>query len=105
MGTGNLKGFCVVYRCETLESAQSPKPRKLSFAFPVEPMSPQSKHESCDGTGNQLDPTVLTKELTCISEEGLVDMDFQVILQYLIKNSAFNVMQNLKCGYFSGYLF
>ncbi|CAL8110048.1 unnamed protein product [Orchesella dallaii] len=65
--------------CETLESTQSPKIRRLSFAFPVEQMSPQSKHESGDGQGSQLDPALLSKELTCISEEGLADMDFQDI--------------------------
>lgn len=72
-------------RCETLESAQSPKARRLSFAFPVEQISPQSKHDSGtgDGHGGSLDPALLAKELTCISEEGIADMDFQVSRYYL----------------------
>lgn len=73
-------------RCETLESTQSPKIRRLSFAFPVEPMSPQSKHDSGDGQGSQLDPALLSKELTCISEEGLADMDFQVLIEKICIN-------------------
>jgi hypothetical protein len=52
--------------------------RRLSFAFPVEPISPHhtSKPDSGDGQGNILDP--ISKELTCISEEGLAEIDFQV---------------------------
>ncbi|CAG7725524.1 unnamed protein product, partial [Allacma fusca] len=71
--------------CETTEkSSSSPKLRRLSFAFPVEQMAAESKHEQiCDGDGNQdvqdgLDASVLVKELTCISEEAIADMDFQV---------------------------
>ena len=45
-------------------------------------MSPQSKHDSNNGEAqNGLDPAQLGKELTCISEEGIADMDFQVIKQ------------------------
>jgi hypothetical protein len=64
-------------RNETTESVQSPKVRRLSFSYPMEQFSPQSKHDS-EGQGGGLDPSMLAKELTCISEEGLADVDFQV---------------------------
>lgn len=61
----------------------SPKLRRLSFAFPVEQASPDSRHEpaladSFANEGVQGDPSVLAKELACISEEAIADMDFQV---------------------------
>lgn len=62
---------------ETTETVQSPKARKISFSFPVEPVASQSKHDS-EGQIAGIDPSMLAKELTCISEEGLIDMDFQV---------------------------
>jgi hypothetical protein len=55
--------------------------RRLSFSYPLEQFpGSQSKHDS-DGQGGGLDPAMLAKELTCISEEGLADMDldFQVV--------------------------
>ena len=66
--------FCP--RCETVETTQSPKSRRFSFAFPAEQMSPQSKHESADGQGSTLE--AVSKDLTCIAEEGMTDIDFQV---------------------------
>ena len=68
------------------KSQSSPRLRRLSFAFPVEQISPESKHEPvmiCDSNGKEeaegvLDPSVLVKELTCISEEAIAEMDFQV---------------------------
>jgi len=79
----NLSIVKYISRNETTESVQSPKMRRLSFSFPMEQFSPQSKHDS-EGRepgsgGGGLDPSMLAKELTCISEEGLADVDFQVI--------------------------
>ncbi|CAG7725857.1 unnamed protein product [Allacma fusca] len=71
-----------VKTCETLESAQSPKMRRLSFAFPPEQLSPNSKHDSGDHHDDlkeSIDPANMLKELTCISEEGIADIDFQDI--------------------------
>ncbi|XP_035710933.1 uncharacterized protein LOC110854068 isoform X3 [Folsomia candida] len=67
--------------CSTTDATQTPKMRRLSFAFPVEPISPHhpSKPESGDGQGSILDPVLMSKELTCISEEGLGEIDFQDI--------------------------
>ncbi|ODM97613.1 Monocarboxylate transporter 10 [Orchesella cincta] len=70
--------------CETTDGgASSPKVKRLSFAFPAEPMVhlQQSKHDSDDEDepGGPIDPSVMVKELTCISEEGLADVDFQDI--------------------------
>ena len=63
----------------------SPKLRRLSFSFPVEQDSQGSKHEAvlADSSANEEaqgsgDPSVLGKELTCISEEAIAEMDFQV---------------------------
>lgn len=71
--------YCFI-RCSTSDATQTPKMRRLSFAFPVEPISPHhmSKQESGDGQGSVLDPALMSKELTCISEEGLAEIDFQV---------------------------
>ncbi|CAL8110037.1 unnamed protein product [Orchesella dallaii] len=70
--------------CETTDGgASSPKSKRLSFAFPAEQMAhqQQSKHDSDDEDepGGPIDPSVMIKELTCISEEGLADVDFQDI--------------------------
>jgi len=61
--------------------------KRLSFAFPMEQMSPSSRHESVEDDGipppddiNERE-SIFVKELTCISEEGIADMDFQVILK------------------------
>lgn len=64
---------------ETTETVQSPKARKISFSFPVDPIPTTSKHDS-EGQIAGIDPSLMAKELTCISEEGLIDMDFQVII-------------------------
>ncbi len=66
-----------IFSNETIESVQSPKMRRLSFSYPLEPFPSQSKHGDSDGQGDGLDPDMLAKELTCISEE-IADMDFQV---------------------------
>lgn len=73
---------------ETTESVQSPKMRRLSFSYPLEQFPTQSKHDSDGQGGGGLDPDMLAKELTCISEEGLVDMDFQVICQKICQKSV-----------------
>jgi len=68
-------------RCETTDGTQSPKSKqRLSFSFPIEQVPPQSKHNSDeeDEGGNPVDQSAMLKELTCISEEGLADIDFQV---------------------------
>jgi hypothetical protein len=56
----------------------------LSFSFPIE-VPPQSKHDSDeeDEPGGLADPSAVLQGLTCISEEGIADMDFQVLLKRL----------------------
>lgn len=69
--------------CETTDGTQSPKSKRLSFSLPAvdqpQPLAKQHDSDDEDGPGGEVDPNSgMMKELTCISEEGLADMDFQV---------------------------
>jgi hypothetical protein len=71
--------------CETTDSVQSPEMRRISFTFPDEQMSPPriSREEmssgsersrlSRHGSHSHNEQQMIPKELTRISEEGILD--------------------------------